>query len=114
MARQDTEPDKPPFVIDDSYPPPKSDPPDAPDSDPAPLSDKKPRRGGSGARYERTLGGVKRPKSEPPPNEPVGVHVIVEVGLVGDKSKRKRTKNYRPEHLITLPGLGVPQDNQDG
>jgi len=106
LARQDTEPDKPPFVVDDGVPTPDSDP--GSDADGAPLSDRRPRRG-SGSRYERTLGGVKRPNSSPPPSgDAVGVHVIVEVGLVGKPNGRKTTKAYRPEHLVTLPGLGVP------
>lgn len=118
VRRQATTPDVPPFVVDDSPPPtesdpgPASDPGDAYLTDDAPLSDRRPRR--SSSRYERTLDGVKRPDSSPPPsdNDAVDVRVIVEVGLVGDASKRKTTKNYRPEHLITLPGLGVPKGDK--
>lgn len=109
-ARDDTKAEKSPFAIEDSSPSPDGDP--GPDSDPeaSPLSDRRPRR--TSSRYERTLDGVKAPASSPPASDGVDVRVIVEVGLVGDKTKRKTTKNYRPEHLITLPGLGVPQGKQ--
>lgn len=110
VARQDSEPRKPPFAADDSDPPPDSDPGTEDEPEESPLSDRRPRR--TSSRYERTLDGVKRPDSSPPSSGGVDVRVIVEVGLVGDKTKRKTTKNYRPEHLITLPGLGVPQGKQ--
>jgi hypothetical protein len=77
---------------------------DPPTSSPA-LAERRPQRSQSGA-VRRTLGGGVRRKGYPGDKAPgVSTHVIVEVGVVGQPTGRRTTKSYRPEHLVTLPGM---------
>ncbi len=105
--RHDTEPDMPAFdpadePLSSEEPPSSGESPSAP-----PLRGRRPQA--RGARHQRTLGRSSPPQPKDATAQPMSVHLIVEVGTPGAPNGRKTTKSYRPEHLVTKPGLGVPK-----
>lgn len=83
-----------------------------PTSSVPPFDERRPRVGPTSnpppSERRRTLDGV--PSSPPPPKKRVKTEIIVEVGDASKKADASKSKKavYAPHHLVTKPGIGVP------